>query len=168
MRPPRSKEEQILVWCGVVAQLNRTRTSRILAGGDLPYPLFILLRHFCHDPAREWTVGSLTSAFETEQPGMTKQVQKLLDRGLLIGRPDPADGRSRLLRVTQNGVRLRDRLVRRLEPDRDRVFSGWPDADIGEFHRLLGRLRDELESGREDIALPDPALQPRARTEPSD
>ncbi len=65
MRPKRSQEEQILVWCGVVAQLTRTRANRILRDAELPYPLFVLMPHFCHDPAREWTVSQLTAAFET-------------------------------------------------------------------------------------------------------
>lgn len=148
MRPPRPKEEQILVWCGVVAQLQRTRANRILAGEDLPYPLFVLLRHFCHDPEREWTVSQLTAAFETEQPGMTKKVRKLLAAGLLRTRPDESDGRRHWLSVTPAGVRLRDRLVALLEPDRDEVFASWKRAEVNELHRLLDRLRTHLDRNR--------------------
>ena len=50
MRPARPKEEQILVWCGVVAQLYRTRTNRILRDVELPYPLFVLLRQRLVNP----------------------------------------------------------------------------------------------------------------------
>ena len=154
MRPARPKEEQILVWCGVVAQLTRTRANRILRDAELPYPLFVLLRHFCHDPDREWTVTSLTAAFETEQPGMTKKVQKLLRRGLLASRADPEDRRRRWLRVTPAGVRLRDRLVKRLEPDREHVFRGWSRAEIAALHRSLDRLRTRLDEEREPVLPP--------------
>ncbi|MEM7413611.1 MAG: MarR family winged helix-turn-helix transcriptional regulator [Myxococcota bacterium] len=149
MRPKRPQEEQILVWCGVVAQLNRTRANRILADEPLPYPLFVLLRHFCHDPDREWTVGQLTRAFETGQPGMTKKVKKLLDLGLLESRPDPRDGRVRWLRVNRAGVRLRDRMSGRLAPDQKTIFSGWKRSDVAELHRLLDRLRTELDADRD-------------------
>jgi len=154
VRPGRPKEEQILVWCGVVAQLNRTRANRILRNAELPYPLFVLLRHFCHDPAREWTVSGLTAAFETEQPGMTKKVQKLEKLGLLESHRDAADRRKRWLRVTPAGVRLRNKLVRRLEPDRDHVFRGWSRSDVATLHRLVDRLRTRLDDGRDPVIAP--------------
>lgn len=151
MRPARPKEEQILVWCGVVAQLNRTRANRILRDALLPYPLFVLLRHFCHDPAREWTVSRLTAAFETEQPGMTKKVQRLHKLGLLKSRRDEGDRRRRWLRVTAAGVRLRNKLVRQLEPDRNHIFRGWSRADVAALHRSLGRLRTRLDLERDPL-----------------
>jgi DNA-binding MarR family transcriptional regulator len=153
VRPERPKEEQILVWCGVVAQLVRTRANRTLADAEVPYPLFVLLRHFCHDPDRDWTVTQLAAAFETPQPGMSKKVQVLLDQGLLAARPDARDARVRWLRVTKKGTRLRDRLVARLEPDQKRFFHGWKTAEIEELHRGLERLKTHLDEQREDIVL---------------
>ncbi|MGI9432100.1 MAG: MarR family winged helix-turn-helix transcriptional regulator [Myxococcota bacterium] len=160
MRPQRPQEEQILVWCGVVAQLTRTRANRILRDAELPYPLFVLLRHFCHDPAREWTVSQLTAAFETEQPGMTKKVQKLRALGLLASRRDDADRRQRWLKVTPAGVRLRNKLVKRLEPDRDHIFRGWSRAQISQLHRSLDRLRTELDAERDGVVVPSRARRP--------
>lgn len=153
MRPTRPKEEQILVWCGVVTQLQRTRANRILGDSELAYPLFVLLRHFCHDPDREWTVSQLTAAFETGQPGMTKKVQKLLDRELLAGRTDDEDGRRRWLRVTRSGIRLRDKLTNHLGPDQKRLFSDWKRADVDALHGLLDRLRSQLDRERDDVLL---------------
>ena len=148
MRPERSHEEQILIWCGVITQLTRTRANRILGSAKLPYPLFVLLRHFCHDPDREWTVGQLTHAFETGQSGMTKKVQKLLDLKLLSSRPDGDDARRKWLRVTNKGVRLRDTMAKRLEPDQREIFSQWDSKDVTTLHRLLDRLRTELDEER--------------------
>lgn len=151
MRSARPREEQILVWCGVVAQLVRTRANRILRDAQLPYPLFVLLRHFCHDPERAWTVSGLTAAFETEQPGMTKKVQKLRKLGLLESHRDGSDRRKRWLRVTPAGVRLRDELVRRLEPDREHIFRGWSRAEVAALHRSLDRLRTRLDEERDSV-----------------
>ncbi len=151
MRPIRPKEEQILLWCGVVTQLQRTRANRILAHAELPYPLFTLLRHFCHDPEREWTVGQLTAAFETGQPGMSKKIKKLLALRLVEARPDAADRRVHWLRVTRAGIRLRDRLSGELEPDQKASFAGWKRKEIAELHRLLDRLRSQLDRQRDLI-----------------
>lgn len=139
------------MWCGVIAQLTRTRTNRILADTHFAYPAFVLLRHFCHDPDREWTVGQLTEAFETEQPGMTKKVHKLLALKLLASRSDDTDGRLRWLRVTPEGIAVRDALVGRLEPDRKQLFRGWKRTEIDELHRLLDRLRTTLDDRRDEI-----------------
>lgn len=162
MRPKRPQEEQILVWCGVVTQLVRTRANRILRDAELPYPLFILLRHFCHDPDREWTVTQLAAAFETNQPGMTKKVKRLLDRGLLASRPDAEDGRVRWLRVTPRGVRLRDAMVRRLAPDQMSFFAGWKRGEIAELHGHLERLKTWLDDHRDELVLDEPK-RPRRR-----
>jgi len=149
MRPARPEEEEIVIWCGVVAQLVRTRSNRILREAELPYPLFVLLRHFCHDPTREWTVTGLASAFETPQPGMTKKVAQLLARGLLASRRDADDARSQLLRVTPEGQRLRDELQSRLEPDQRIYFRGWKRSEISELHRHLRRLKTHLDEARD-------------------
>lgn len=154
MRPTRSKEEQILIWCGVVTQLTTTRANRILGDPTLPYPLFILLRHFCHDPDREWTVGQLTRAFETGQSGMTKKVQKLLALKLLASREDGDDARRKWFRVTQKGVRIRDKMMSRLEPDQQEIFQAWKPKDVETLHRLLDRLRVQLDEQRDELIRP--------------
>lgn len=164
MRPTRPKEEEILVWCGVVTQLVRTRANRILADADIPYPLFVLLRHFCHDPDREWTVTQLTAAFETNQPGMTKRVRALVERDLLATRRDPEDARVRWLRVTPRGVRVRDALVKRLEPDRRQLFRGWRRDEVSELHRLLHRLKTHLDEHRDTVVLPPASRGQRRRS----
>ncbi len=153
MRP--RKQEQILVWSGVVAQLVRTRSNRILREcGGLPYPQFVLLRHFCREPKRERTVTELAAAFETKQPGITKNVKQLLDQGLLAARPDPKDTRVRWLRVTPKGRRRRDALVKQLEPDQKQFFKGWKASEISELHRGLERLKTYLDENRETVVLP--------------
>ena len=153
-RPKRPASEEILVWCGVVAQLMRTRTNRLLDGEALPYPQFVMLRHFCHDPAREWTVSQLAAAFETQQPGISKTVRKLVDAGWLEERADPDDGRRKWLRVTPEGVAVRDSAVGRLAPDRRRIFRGWSRDDVETLHALLFRLKSHLDEHRDDIAWP--------------
>jgi DNA-binding MarR family transcriptional regulator len=155
VRPERPKEEQILVWCGVVAQLVRTRANRGLADAEIPYPLFVLLRHFCHDPAREWTVTQLARAFETAQPGMTKKVQALVERGLLTSRIDERDARVRWVRVTRRGERLRDRLMALLEPDQTQFFRGWKAKEVAALHQGLERLKTHLDDHRDEVILPE-------------
>lgn len=150
LRPKRSKEEQILVWIGVIAQLVRTRNSKILHGTDLPYPQFLLLLHFCHDPQREWTVSSLARAFQRKQPGITKTVRQLLERGLLRARPDSTDARVKNLRVTPRGIRARDAAMVGLAPAFADDFQNLKRSEIAELHRLVERLKNHLDEQRNE------------------
>lgn len=155
MRPTRPPEEQILVWCGVVAQLARTRVRQLLEEMDLPYPLFVLLQHFGHDPDREWTVTGLADAFQAPLPGVSKNVRKLVDRGWLAWRGDEADGRVKRLRLTREGLRMRDAAAARVLPDRRSVFRDLRRDEIATLHRLLGRLKTTMDEHREPLVRPD-------------
>ncbi len=151
MSAQRTQEEEILTWCGVIAQLSRTRTTKLIADAELPYPLFILLRHFCHNPERKWTVSQLTEAFETGQSGMTKRVQKLIDLGYLAAEADLQDARVKWIHVTPRGRALRDQLLNTLAPDQTSLFTDWETRDIADLHRHLLKLKTYLDDNRDRI-----------------
>ncbi len=144
----RPKEEEIMIWASVIAQLNRTRANRKLANARLPYPLFVLLRHFAHDPAREWTINQLSSAFQTQQPGMSKRIRKLTSMGLLDSRPDKDDGRVKWLTLNKKGHSLLEELsVEVRELDRS-AFADWSREEIDDLHQGLYRLKNHLDENR--------------------
>ncbi len=153
MRPERPKVEQILVWCGVVAQLGRTRVNAILEG-EIPYPLYVLLNHFCHDPDREWTVTELAAAFESPAPGISKNVRRLIERGWLEWRFDGSDGRVKRLRVTASGIAVRDEAAARVLPDRLSLFEDFDEGEVAQLHALLERLKTRMDESREELVLP--------------
>ena len=144
----RPKEEEIMIWAGVIAQLHRTLAGKALSGSKLPYPLFVLLRHFAHNVEREWTVGELSNAFQTEQPGITKQVQKLHALKLVATRPDPEDARRKLIRISKRGLTVLADLSEDIrELDRS-IFSGWPKARVDQLHADLQKLKTYLDENR--------------------
>ncbi|MCP5060729.1 MAG: winged helix-turn-helix transcriptional regulator [bacterium] len=134
----------------MIAQLVRSRNSQIVQETDLPYPQFVLLLHFCHDPEREWTVSSLARAFQRKQPGITKTVRQLLDGGFLRTRPDKMDARVKHLRVTPRGIRARDAAMARLAPVFADDFRSWKQSEVSELHRLLERLKNHLDEQRDE------------------
>ncbi|MEM7079005.1 MAG: MarR family winged helix-turn-helix transcriptional regulator [Pseudomonadota bacterium] len=137
-----------MIWAGVIAQLNRTRVNRRLAATQLPYPLFVLLRHFAHDPARAWTINQLSDAFQTAQPGMSKRISKLVALGLLDMRPDEMDGRKKWFSLNAKGLALLEaRSAEIRELDRS-AFDGWSSADIDQLHASLYRLKSHLDDNR--------------------
>lgn len=144
----RLAEEDILIWIGVITQLNRTRSNRLLAGTSLPYPLFVLLRHFSHDPDRKWTITQLTRAFETGQSGMTKKVQKLLAAKLLKQNSDSDDGRVKWFSISPFGLETVEASSAALRSNILETFSVWSAEEIATAHDLLFRLKTHLDDNR--------------------
>lgn len=147
-RPDRPKEEEIMIWAGVIAQLNRTRVNRELSDTQLPYPLFVLLRHFAHDANREWTINQLARAFQTEQPGMSKRVNKLASMKLLNSRRDAEDGRKKWFSLNDRGFLLLEKASAEIRELDKSAFAGWSANEIDNLHSSLFRLKNYLDENR--------------------
>ena len=81
--PELEKIRQILVWIGVAEQLLVTRFNRAVAGANLPFAQFIMLNHFRAFADESHTIGRLANAFETGQPGISKTVARLVEKGVI-------------------------------------------------------------------------------------
>ncbi|MFF6780898.1 MarR family transcriptional regulator [Streptomyces sp. NPDC012510] len=76
----------------------------------------------------------------------SRHVAHVAARGWIERLPDPADKRSRILRLTPEGravVAELDRRTSRLMADR---LSDWSDNEVGQLIRLLGRLRESFDA----------------------
>jgi len=87
----------------------------------------------------------ISERFGVDKGAISRQVQHLVDLGLLERRPDPADGRATLLSTTRDAVRRleavdRDRR-RRLEGHR----SDWSEEDLHTFVSALARYNAALD-----------------------
>lgn len=137
-----------MIWVGVIAQLARTRANRKLSSTELPYPLFVLLRHFAHNPSREWTISQLCDAFQTEQPGMSKRVKKLAEMSLLVSRPDEVDGRIKWFSLNDKGLSVLEEVSVEMRALDQSTFSDWSNKDIERLHSDLFRLKNFLDEHR--------------------
>lgn len=72
---------------------------------------------------------------------MTTRVDRLVERGLVVRRPDPADGRSVLVRLTEEGRKTVDRTLAMLLQREADMVSSLSTEDQG---RLAGDLRQLL------------------------
>lgn len=71
----------------------------------------------------------------------SRHVAHAVDRGWIDRRPDPLDGRVRLLRLTGNGERLLAETHRRISETLAHHLGDWPAEDVGRLTELLARLR---------------------------
>lgn len=143
---------RIVNWIGIIDQLASTAANRVLAPLDLPLPQFVMLNHFGHRPGADdagHTVMALARALQQPQPGITKTVQKLVDKGFLAERVNPRDARSKLLRITTRGEAAHRAAIAALMPELSRAFDGWQAADMQRLFADLDRLKLWLDADRD-------------------
>jgi len=101
------------------------------------------------------TQRDLTSLTLMDKVAVNRACKVLEERGLAWRRPNTQDGRSHLLELTGEGVRMHDEIMPlALEMER-RLFASFADEEIEAFRSLLGRVRavvddldaDDIDSG---------------------
>ena len=107
----------------------------------LQLPQFVLLNHFSHRPDETRTVTGVARALQQPQPGVTKNVQKLVAKGWLRERTNGSDGRSKLLVLTPAGLAKHRAAVAALSPSLARAFDDWPERDQRSLFAMLDRLK---------------------------
>jgi DNA-binding MarR family transcriptional regulator len=78
---------------------------------------------------------------------LTGVVARLEKRGIVERAPNPADGRSLLVRLTPVGEQLFERVFPLHVAHCRRAFAGWTPSDFDALDRQLLALRAALESG---------------------
>ncbi|WP_235547984.1 MULTISPECIES: MarR family winged helix-turn-helix transcriptional regulator [unclassified Nocardioides] len=90
--------------------------------------------------------SAMAESFGIDKGAISRQVQHLLDLGLVDRSPDPADGRATLVSVTA------DAAVRIAEVNEDRRrwlddrLGDWPEQDLSEFVRMLASYNAALDA----------------------
>ncbi|MDW4907458.1 MarR family transcriptional regulator [Streptomyces sp. ADMS] len=74
----------------------------------------------------------------------SRHVAHIAARGWVERLPDPADKRSRVLRLTPSGRAQTGELSRRTTELLAHRLAGWSDEEVGQLARLMGRLRDSF------------------------
>ncbi|WP_374457429.1 MarR family winged helix-turn-helix transcriptional regulator [Nocardioides sp.] len=106
-----------------------------------PITYFILTHLAVHGPLRG---ADLSDAFGMDKGGVSRQVQTLVDLGLVERQPDPEDRRAILLDATEHG-RERLRTVARSRSDRfDLRLGHWSDDELSTFARQLASYNAAL------------------------
>ncbi|MER7625171.1 MarR family transcriptional regulator [Streptomyces sp. NPDC126503] len=74
----------------------------------------------------------------------SRHVTHTVEHGWVERRPDPADRRSRILRLTAGGRDMLAELDRRVTETFARNLAEWSDDDVALLTALLARLRDSF------------------------
>ena len=101
---------------------------------------FGVLNRLARLQAKE-TISEIAKAFDVAQPTMSSTVARLIDKNYVETVVDPQDGRRKIVRITQDGLRCRAEIVDSLKP----LFSAFSSDDVDAASSLdWGGLLDQL------------------------
>jgi DNA-binding MarR family transcriptional regulator len=102
---------------------------------DLHPMTFFILTHLAKEgPMRG---ADLSDAFGMDKGGVSRQVQSLVDLGLVERMPDPEDRRAILLDASDLGRSRLDAMSRRRSDRFDERLAAWSDQDLAAFSAQL-------------------------------
>ncbi len=128
-----------------VAQIRRTARANAQAVSDGMLPgAFKVLGSIAR--AGSITMSELTELLMIDKGQMSRTVRELDERGLIERSPDPADGRSMLLSLSEHGAERIAVVHNRRRDILRTVLHGWSVSDIDRFAQMLHALMTGLDT----------------------
>ena len=137
---------QLLNEIGIISQLSQNAGARLLAP-DLNVSQFSVLNHFVR-VGGEPSLKTLADNMQVTKGAMTNTVARLLDKGLLQVRPDPQDGRGKLVSISPAGRAARHRAVRQLGQGLAGLLPLVPAGELAQALQVLRKLRVWFDENR--------------------
>ena len=142
--------DPVLFWffneIGIIEQLSRTAFERVMPAG-MKLSQFTVLNHFVRLGGTR-SPAELATAFQVTRGAMTNTLQKLETKGYIEIRPDPQDGRSKQVTITDAGESARAAAVAALAPHLDRLSCLLDLSEIESVLPALVRVRETLDEDR--------------------
>ncbi len=116
---------QVFNEIGIINQLTSAAFAAVLPKG-MTIAQFTVLNHFFRLGHEQRSPAQLASAFQITRPTMTSTLARMDKAGLVAIKPDPRDGRGKLVSVTAAGRQMRELCLQRLAgplADADAVLS---------------------------------------------
>jgi DNA-binding MarR family transcriptional regulator len=131
---------------GIIAQLSGSLFERRLPEGFL-MSHFVVLNHLARLGDGK-TPLALARAFQVPKTTMTHTLAGLGKAGLVRFAPNPKDGRSKCVMLTEAGRAFRDGAIARLGPDLEAIARDIPPARLAAILPLLAEVRGWLDRER--------------------
>jgi MarR family transcriptional regulator for hemolysin len=125
----------------LTARLFVRAIERRLAGGNAgPMPVFLALQD-----GRAMTQSALALEASVEQPTMARTLARMERDGLISRTPDPADGRSQLVRLTELGRAHAERALGAAAEVNGIAAAALSAAELPIYLGMLHRIADALQ-----------------------
>jgi DNA-binding MarR family transcriptional regulator len=133
---------------GIIDQLAGTMFASVMPVG-MTQAQFTVLNHFVRLGVAEKSPADLANAFQLTRPTMTSTLSRMERAGLISVRPDPADGRAKLVSLTSEGRTMRENCISALLPLLPMISSVVSNAELSELLPALRKIRIKLDALRD-------------------
>lgn len=133
---------------GIIDQLGGAMFERAMPKG-MTQAQFTVLNHFVRLGHNERSPAQLANAFQLTRPTMTSTLGRMEKAGLVNTRPDPDDGRSKLVSLTPKGREMRERCIAALIPLLSVLKGVLDEQEVRNVVPILRKLRVALDKARD-------------------
>ena len=134
-------EQEVGVMIRRIRRIIRERAHAVHP--DLQSSSYLMLSWLAqHGPQR---ASSMAEAFDIDKGAISRQVQHLVDLGLVDRAPDPADGRATLVSVSPDARSRMSAVADERRRWLDDRLRDWTEDDLTEITTLLGRYNAALD-----------------------
>lgn len=131
---------------GILAQLSRALFEAQLPDGML-VSHFSVLNHLMRVKDGQ-TPLDLARAFQVPKTTMTHTLSGLEAAGFIDMRPNPEDGRSKLVWITGQGRQFRAQSIQALMPELEAIAEQFPEKAIAQLVPELQAIREWMDDRR--------------------
>ena len=79
-----------------------------------------------------------------DHPNLTRHIDSLEKKGLVLRQSDPDDRRKYLITLTSVGRQQMDLAVPIIQQERERLFGDYDEPSLQEFQRFLRELQEKV------------------------
>lgn len=142
---------------GIIDQLSGTMFERAMPRG-MTRAQFTVLNHFVRLGHKERSPAQLASAFQVTRPTMTSTLARMARDGLVVIRDDPADGRAKLVSITDKGRAAREAALGAIGPLLPLLETAVDPQELALVLPMLRRVRVALDTARDPVPEPVPGM----------
>lgn len=129
-------------WVNRLGGAFRTAVDRELKDFDLTRRQVGMLMHIHKGLAS--SASDLTRALGVDSTAITRMIERLADKGLVVRRADPNDGRRQILELTAEARSLMPKIKRVARRVESRFEAGIDPKQIEAFHGVLMAMLDNV------------------------
>lgn len=96
-------------------------------------------------------VSELAEKLDADTAGMTRLVDRLEAKGLVVRKPSTGDRRMVVVRLTREGEELTPELISAFRRTHERLLAGIPDADVERLRDLMRRVRENSAAATQEV-----------------
>jgi DNA-binding MarR family transcriptional regulator len=127
----------VVAFCARRLQEALTRSFAQAGNRVSPEQWSIMAQLWEEDGVRQQTLADL---FHRSKVAAFHLITKLEEQGIVVRRPNPEDGRSNLIHLTEEGRAMVSRLIPMAQGTLDWAVRGIPQADIEKAREVLYRM----------------------------